>query len=94
MKVVEITKRFRNGEIKHTMLVDTDSNDSIDDAARYWVEQDQSGQFYGYSWEWIIITDPELIKKAYEKEIENINGKIGYYANQKEKVETLLKEMK
>lgn len=40
------------------------------------------------------ITDPELVKKAYEKEIEIINGKIGYYANQKEKVETLLKEMK
>lgn len=54
MKLIEITKRFRNGETKHTMLVDTDSDDSIDDAARYCAEQDQSGQFYGYTWDWKI----------------------------------------
>lgn len=94
MKVVEVTKRHRSGEHKHTMIVDTDSDDSIDDAVRYWVEEDPSGQVYGYSWGWIIVTDPELIKKAYEKEIEIINGNIKYYTTRKEKVETILKEMK
>lgn len=93
MKVVEVTKKHRSGEHKHIMLIDSDSDDVIDDAVRYWVEQDPSGQVYGYSWEWVVITDPMQLKQAYIKELDNIDSSIIYYKHRKEKVKNLLKEL-
>jgi len=70
MKVVEIIKSFRNGAIKHYLVIPDNECDDIDYLVEKWCESDPAGSNYGYEYEWAYVTDVILINKAVE---ENIN---------------------
>jgi hypothetical protein len=91
MKVVEITKKYRNGEnIHHLVVEDHFSNDDIQDIVEDWCSDDSNGQIYGYSGDWKFIEDKSIINKVMLKELGSINHKMDILGDRKIKIETQL----
>jgi len=76
MKVIEITKRFRNGEIKKLMVVDQMDVEAINDAVEYWCEGESSGAVYGWSSTWEFVEDRAKIMRAVEEEVQELQDTI------------------
>lgn len=94
MKAITITKKYRNGVITHAMIVDSDDEMVLADAAADWCESDASGQAYGYSWEWDIIQDPKEIARIAGNEILDNNKRIANLQKYNEKLAALIFETK
>lgn len=77
MKAVRIKKTFRNGEKIHFLLIGSDATDEdIEDAVKYWAEEEGSGQSYGYKIEWATSTDKEELRKLVQQKIKNNNERM------------------
>ncbi len=77
MKVIKIEKSFRFGNIEHYEVVsDSHTNEYITDIVETWCERESSGQNYGYSWEWTLVDDSELIREVVKEKIKIIDKKI------------------
>jgi hypothetical protein len=64
MIVIEITKRYRNGEIKHNMVIDCEDEESINDLVEDWCDREGSGANYGWTSTWKKVEDAEVKKKS------------------------------
>lgn len=77
MKVIDINKRYRNGTKTHFLVLDDSyTNEGIDCAVEEWCDSDPAGANYGYSYEWKIVEDPDLIKNVINDKIKIINNQI------------------
>jgi hypothetical protein len=74
MKVVKITKRFRNGIKDHFLVIDKDhTDDNIEYICEDWCNEDSAGANYGWTADWVHVTDPQEILDAKNKEIKSLN---------------------
>jgi hypothetical protein len=84
MKVIKVNKSFRSGKVEYMLvLLDDMDDDAIEEAVINVCDSDGNGMNYGYSVKWEVVTDPEIIKKAIENEIEKTKSKIDTLNNYK-----------
>lgn len=93
MKVIEIIKRYRNGEIKHHMVIEHEDEESINDLVEEWCEREGSGHNYGWSSTWKFVEDAEVKKKVISEDISRIDGAIKVYNKLKFKLEQELLDL-
>jgi len=77
MKVVKITKRSRNSIKDHFLVVDKDETDeNIEHICEDWCNNDPAGANYGWTADWVHVTDPNEILEAKNKEIKSLNSQL------------------
>lgn len=92
MKVIDVRKRVVSGEIKHYLVVDSDStDDEINNDVEDWCESDPSGTSYGYSYNWSVVDDKDIIDLALKLRVEKIEKSLKRLQEEKEKIERYLK---
>ena len=77
MKVVKITKRSRNLIKDHFLVVENDETDeNIECICEDWCNNDLAGASYGWTADWVHVTDPQEILDAKNKEIKSLNNQL------------------
>ncbi|MFW6243048.1 MAG: hypothetical protein ACOC2W_02720 [bacterium] len=93
MKVIKINKSIISGTINHyKVLFDDDYSDElIDSIVSDWCDEELSGMHNGYSYEWSVVEDPDLIKSVLKKELKIIEVKMDNLKSKRDKIEKYLK---
>ena len=77
MKVVKITKKSRSFIKDHFIIVNKDETDeNIEYICEDWCNNDPAGANYGWTADWVHVTDPEEILEAKNKEIKSLNSQL------------------
>ena len=77
MKVVKITKRSRNLIKDHFLVVEKDETDeNIECICEDWCNNDLAGASYGWTADWVHVTDPQEILDAKNKKIKSLNKQL------------------
>lgn len=91
MKVVEIKKYYNAGVKTHYLLI-VDDEISVLDEVDEWCEKDPCGQSNGYSYEWELVDNIEIIEKVISDRIKRCNEAISFFQNEKNKITDYLTE--
>lgn len=93
MKVVKINKSYRSGTKEHflVLLDEPYSNDDIDYLVEEWCEDEPSGSYYGYTYEWWFVEDEELINTILKDKIKILESKIERLKTEKCEMKRYLK---
>lgn len=78
MKVVKITKSYRNGTVEGFIILldEPYSDDDIQCEVEEWCTDDSHGQIYGYDYDWEFVEDPEVIKNVITERISVLDRRI------------------
>jgi len=77
MKLVKITKEYRQGTVEHFFVsYEPYDTNQIDWIVEDWCSRDSAGQTWGWESNWEFIEDNELIRTHVEKELARVESQI------------------
>ncbi len=78
IRIIKIKKHYRNGIIEHYLAIlnEDAGDDYIIECVEEWCENDLHGLSYGYTYDWEIITDENIIRDVLYKKLHILNDEI------------------